>query len=142
MGYAKVSIRILLRDKRISQADSRAKKMAAFFRISFSSQSRLFSAFRTSTSFFDERLLRLPVPGKAAIPCLSISSFHLYKRLRATPSSLANCETSLSPCSSNLTTSCLNSALKSLSYCSCYLHSPLGQLSLLERVRQTGVGLV
>lgn len=50
-------------DKHEPLSDSLAKRMAAFFKISFSSRGRLFSAFSKAVLLLDVRLLCLPLPG-------------------------------------------------------------------------------
>src|SRR5881628_3721372 len=96
-------------DKPILHGDSRAKYTAAFFKMSRSSVTRASSRLSRATSVV--RSLRAPEPGKAATPRAFKSACHLYRRLRAMPSSRAISDAGRLPLSSSCTASRLNSGL-------------------------------
>src|SRR6185437_4738638 len=97
-------------DEAVFHSDSLAKKAVAFFKMSRSIWSRLFSARRRRSS--SSRVGRLPLPGKAWLPSASKAFFHLRSRLSAMPRSRA-ASAKLRPCSvTSLTASILNSRVK------------------------------
>src|SRR5262249_8748440 len=74
---------LVLVDEAVGHVASRAKNAAAFFRMSRSASSRLFSARRRRTS--SSRGARWPLPGKACSPLSSRACFQLRSRFSEMP---------------------------------------------------------
>src|SRR5438094_6373288 len=97
-------------DEGISQAESRAKYAAAFFKMSRSSRSRAFSRRRRVSS--SALGARPPLPGNAASPWVSTSCCHLYRWLRRSPNSRATAAAGRPEDFQSRTASSLNSLVK------------------------------